>query len=163
LISIIVEQKKPMQGEKGQYGYVRQPEEKQKKQRKRKTKTPDSSFINDEFIVGSSKLEGMGVFSGAIPIQGLGEMEMPVPNESLDDMHELMYEGTPCAGPSIPNASPAEEEMDEEGSEWAVRVGTSPPPMWGKRRASEEPDHATGAKRPRPKYARWFNSSRSAD
>ncbi|KAJ6604464.1 hypothetical protein DFH09DRAFT_1122787 [Mycena vulgaris] len=157
LISAIVAQKKPLPGEKGQYGYVRQAEEKQKKTRKRKTKNDESpSYLDDdEFIVGSSKLEGMGVFSGAVPIQGLGEMgemEMQVP----EDMHELpgmMYDGSPRAGPSMVSPSPAEEEMDDEGSEWAVRVGHSPPPIWGsgpKRRASEEGEDATRSKRPRP-------------
>ncbi|KAJ7706381.1 hypothetical protein B0H17DRAFT_1036972 [Mycena rosella] len=149
LISTLVAQKKPLPGDKGQYGYVRQAEEKPKKPRKTK---PKSEATYDEFIVGSSKLEGMGVFSGAGPVPGLGEMEMEVPG----DMHELpgmMYEGPPRAGPSMVNASEAEEEMDEEGSEWAVRVGHAPPPLWSgvqKRSASEEGDCETATKRPRP-------------
>ncbi|KAJ6574920.1 hypothetical protein B0H19DRAFT_1126385 [Mycena capillaripes] len=148
LISVIVAAKKPAAGEKGQYGYVRQAEEKQKKPRKKKPKTQDE-FLNEEFIVGSSKFQGMGVFSGAIPIEGL---EMPVPNH-LNEPPGVMYQGTPGVGPTpvADKPSPAEEEMDEEESEWAVRVGTSPPPMWGKRRASHEPDSAaTRAKRAKP-------------
>ncbi|KAJ7492807.1 hypothetical protein FB451DRAFT_1123931 [Mycena latifolia] len=153
LISTIVAQKKPLPGEKGQYGYVRQAEEKQKKTRKKKTKSESHSFLEDDFIVGGSKLEGIGVFSGTVPIHGLGEMQM----EAAGDVHELpgiMYEGTPRAGPSAVNPREAEEELDEEGSEWAVRVGNSPPPMWGggaqKRRASEDGDYETRTKRPRP-------------
>jgi hypothetical protein len=36
--------------------------------------------------------------------------------------------------------SPAEEEMDdmEEETEWAVRIGDSSPPTWGKRKAVDE-------------------------
>ncbi|KAJ7139936.1 hypothetical protein C8R44DRAFT_765829 [Mycena epipterygia] len=154
-IGAIVAQKKPMPGEKGQYGYVRQAEEKQKKPRKKKNKNQEPSYLDDDFIVGSSKLEGMGVFAGSVPIQGLGEMDMQVGGDAqeLSGMIQ-MYEGTAGAGPSMVNHGPAEEEMDEEGGEWAVRVGHSPPPMWGggaeKRKASEEADYAIGTKRPRP-------------
>lgn len=151
-----------MPGEKGQYGYVRRAEEKQKKPRKKKNKNqepsyPDDDFIvGNDFIVGSSKLEGMGVFAGSVPIQGLGEMNMQVGGgaQELSGMIQ-MYESTPGAGPSMVNQGPAEEEMDEE-AEWAVRVGHSPPPLWGggaeKRKASQEADYAIGTKRPRPKY-----------
>jgi hypothetical protein len=132
---------------------VRQPEEKQRKQRKRKSKNqepPSPSYLEEEFIAGSSKLDGMGVFSGAVPIQGLGEMDIQGPNE----MHELpgmMYEGMPAGPSNIPESRRAEEEMDEEGGDWAVRVGTSPPPVWGKRRASQDADCTTDPKRSRPK------------
>ncbi|KAJ7275231.1 hypothetical protein B0H12DRAFT_1086326 [Mycena haematopus] len=153
LIAVIVDQTKPAQGEKGQYGYVRQPEEKQKKQRKRKIKNQEPSF-DDQFIVGSSKLEGMGVFSGALPIEELGrEMQVPNSNDMHHELPGMMYEGTPAAPSNIPDPQAAEEEMDEEGSEWAVRVGNSPPPLWGKRRASAEPDGTAGAKRSRPNEA----------
>ncbi|KAF8213261.1 hypothetical protein K438DRAFT_1915400 [Mycena galopus ATCC 62051] len=144
LIAVIVEQTKPVHGEKGQYNYVRQPEEKQKKQRKKKSKNQD--YLDDECIVGSSGLEGMGVFSGAVPIEGLGEI---IP-KGTHELRSMIYEGTPAGPSSMPHPGPAEEEMDDDGSEWAVRVGTSPPPQWGKRRASEEPDETVGAKRSRP-------------
>ncbi|KAK7064384.1 hypothetical protein R3P38DRAFT_3383000 [Favolaschia claudopus] len=152
LIALIVDQKKPAQGEKGQYGYVRQPEEKPKK-RKRKSKNKEVSYLDDEFIVGSSKMEGMGMgmFQGTapLPLQALGEMEVQLPG-AIPQLPGIVFEGTP-AGPSmttIPDARPAEEEDD--GSEWAVRVGNSPPPAWGKRRASADPESMTGVKRPRP-------------
>ncbi|KAJ7042433.1 hypothetical protein C8F04DRAFT_1030050 [Mycena alexandri] len=151
LIAAIVAQKKPMPGEKGQYGYVRQPEEKQKKPRKKKTKNQDSSLLEEEeFLVASSSMDGMGVFSGAVSTQELGEMGPPI---SGDMQIPAIYNGEPplpVAGPSVVNSIPAEEEMDEDGSEWAVRVGNSPPPLWGKRRATEDPENATGAKRVKP-------------
>ncbi|KAJ6627116.1 hypothetical protein B0H10DRAFT_1995479 [Mycena sp. CBHHK59/15] len=151
-ISTIVAQKKPMPGEKGQYGYVRQTEEKQKKTRKKKTKN-QVSYPDHDYAENSDLTDRMCDFPGADPIQGLVEMEMHVSG----DMHELpglMYEGTPGAGPSMVNQSivnqiPAEEEMDEEGSEWAVRVGDSPVPTWGKRKASEEAGYDAN-KRMRP-------------
>ncbi|KAJ6509341.1 hypothetical protein C8R47DRAFT_1098372 [Mycena vitilis] len=155
LISAIVEQKKPTLGDKGQYGYVRQAEEKQKKQRKSKKKK-NASTVEEEFLAGSSKLEGMGVFS----VPGLEELPDP------DDLGELplgmVLAGTPgvvaparpmpssTAGAGPSRSSPAEEEMDEDEGQWAIRVGTSPPPLWGKRRATEEPDDAIGAKRSKP-------------
>ncbi|KAF7339810.1 FAD-binding protein [Mycena venus] len=114
LIQVIVDQKKPVQGEKGQYGYVRQPEEKQKKQRKKKSKNQEASYLDDEFLVGSSKMEGMG---------------MEVPQNEMHQLPGMMYEGPPAGPSNMPDPRPAEE--DEEGSEWAVRVGTSPPPVWG--------------------------------
>ncbi|KAJ6519634.1 hypothetical protein C8R45DRAFT_852716 [Mycena sanguinolenta] len=149
LIAVIVDQTKPAQGEKGQYGYVRQPEERQKKQRKKKIKPQEASF-DDEFIVGSSKLQGMGMFSGVMPIEGLGEMQ--VANEMQHELPGVMYETTPVGSSSVPEPQAAEEEMDEEGSEWAVRVGNSPPPVWGKRKASGEPD-GTDTKRSRTNEA----------
>ncbi|KAJ7655013.1 hypothetical protein DFH06DRAFT_993182 [Mycena polygramma] len=125
LISAIVAQKKPTLGDKGQYGYVRQAEEKQKKQRKSKKKK-NASTVEEEFLAGSSKLEGMGVFS----VPGLEELPDP------DDMGELplgmVLAGTPgvvaparampssTAGAGPSRSSPAEEEMDEDESEWAV-------------------------------------------
>ncbi|KAJ7783578.1 hypothetical protein DFH07DRAFT_788292 [Mycena maculata] len=146
LIAGIVAQKKPVPGEQGQYGYVRQAEEKQKKPRKKKNQTP--SYLDDDFLVGGSKFEGMGGFP---PVEGLGEMVMQVPEE-MQEIPGLIYESTPGAGPSMVSQTPAEEEMDEEGSEWAVRVGNSPPPMWGggKRSASTEAENASGSKRPKP-------------
>ncbi|KAJ7820166.1 hypothetical protein B0H14DRAFT_3876379 [Mycena olivaceomarginata] len=62
----------------------------------------------------------------------------------------LMYEGTPGTGPSMVNL--AEEEMDEEESEWAVRTSNPPPLLWGgKRRASAEADYGDAAERKRPR------------
>ncbi|KAJ7107620.1 hypothetical protein C8R43DRAFT_1099942 [Mycena crocata] len=136
LISAIVAQKKPVLGEKGQYGYVRQAEEKEKKPRKRKVKNQEpTTYLDDDFLVGSSQMEGTDVFA-----------EMDVPGE----MQMMYHQGSPEAGPSMVHQAPTEEEMDEEGSEWAVRVGNSPPPLWGKRRASQEADdYATATKRPK--------------
>ncbi|KAJ7630750.1 hypothetical protein FB45DRAFT_916476 [Roridomyces roridus] len=118
IIAGIVEQTKPALGEKGQYHYVRQAEEKPKRTRK-KNKPSESE---DQFLVCNSRQDDMGT----------------------DEIYHLPAE------PSMVYPAPAEEEMDEEGIEWAVRVGNSPPPTWaakGKRRASQELENAT--KRPR--------------
>ncbi|KAJ7225709.1 hypothetical protein GGX14DRAFT_640497 [Mycena pura] len=125
MISAIVEQTKPAQGEKGQYGYVRQAE-KQKRPR-RKKKNQDPSYVEDEVIVEDG--EDLGLFSGVDP---MGELGDPA------GMPGMMFPNTE-AGPSMTSRSPAEEEMDEEGSEWEVRVGTSPPPIWagGKRKTND--------------------------
>lgn len=51
--------------------------------------------------------------------------------------------------PSDARKSPAEEEMDEEAHEWAIRIGNAPPPTWAtKRKATDEGQHDVD-KRPR--------------
>ncbi|KAJ7893157.1 hypothetical protein B0H14DRAFT_2685330 [Mycena olivaceomarginata] len=70
----------------------------------------------------------------------LGEIEQ-VPGH-MRIVSGLMYEGTPGTGPSMVNL--AEEETDEEESEWAVRASR-------KRRASAEADYGDAAERKRPR------------
>jgi len=47
--------------------------------------------------------------------------------------------------------SPAEEEMDdnEEGTDWAIRVGNAPPPNWAKRKPNDEEGNEDRNKRAR--------------
>ena len=51
-IAQIVQEKKPALGEKGQYGYVRKPEEKPKRTRRKKNVAPETN--GDEFLAGPS-------------------------------------------------------------------------------------------------------------
>jgi hypothetical protein len=55
--------------------------------------------------------------------------------------------------------SPTEEEMeDEEEVEWEVKVGSDPPPAWGKRKAGEDP--IENGKRPRMKCVELCSCTR---
>lgn len=154
LIAAIVEQKKPMQGEKGQYGYVRQAEEKPKRTRKKKSKNVEQpSKVADDAYTAIEGLAGhrpmsMGVLQGMVPINLQG------PNfQVLTDLQNgTPVRPTPSSSPLDPPAvrkSPAEEEMDEERDEWAVRIGNSQPPAWGKRKPSDEGDGESARKRMR--------------
>ncbi|KAJ7071211.1 hypothetical protein C8F01DRAFT_1109551 [Mycena amicta] len=115
-ITAIVEQTKPAHGEKGQYAYIRKPEEKPKRTRKKKAREPS-------------------------------------PSEDDEEDTPPLAEPAKKAGPSTDSTRAEEEFNDEEGSEWAVRVGTSPPPPWAgaKRKTSGGSDSQPGpAKRARP-------------
>ncbi|KAG1826127.1 uncharacterized protein BJ212DRAFT_1318173 [Suillus subaureus] len=120
MIAQIVDQKKPIPGEQGQYGYVRQDEEKNKRPRRKRAKPAEQNLHKEEMIIGG--------------INGNGA-EVPV----------IVFDASPVdSGPSTSRAfvrsTPAEEELEdgEDSEEWAVRVGNEPPPKWGKRPASEE-------------------------
>lgn len=99
---------KPSQGEKWQYGYVRQDDDKPKKKRKRLSKHEDGQ----EFVVGSS---------------GTGhESVHPDPhvaaNSSLGQLAGILR-----------LAPPVNRE-----DEWRIRDGHDPPPAWAKSRGSNE-------------------------
>lgn len=129
MIAQIVDQKKPVPGEQGQYGYVRQDEENNKRPRKKRTKPAEQNLHKQEMIIGG--------------INGNGA-EVPV----------IVFNASPVeSGPSTSRVfvrnSPAEEELEdgEDSEEWAVRIGNEPPPKWGKRPASEESEARNPRKR----------------
>jgi hypothetical protein len=141
IIEAVVQQKKPAQGEKGQYGYVRQAEEKPKRNRKKRTRNTE---LPDEEYAGASdaKSEVVPAIVGILGMQGMSDM-MPgmsgvvgMYSSMGDPLHA--HSGGPFDRPTI-NNTPAEEEMDdtEEGGEWAVRIGNDPPPQWAKRKPEE--------------------------
>jgi hypothetical protein len=139
-----------MQGEKGQYGYVRQAEEKPKRSRKKKAKnTEQTSTAVDEEYPGIDGLIGpMGVLRGMVPISLQGpNFQVPTDLQNSLPVQPLLV-STPLDS-SASRKSPPEEEMDEEGSEWTVKVGNAQPPVWGKRKASEEDDREGANKRMR--------------
>ncbi|KIM85362.1 hypothetical protein PILCRDRAFT_778079 [Piloderma croceum F 1598] len=162
LIAAIVEKKKPAQGEKGQYGYVRQAEAKSKRgRRKRGGRNQEFHGSDDEFgehdmpmpmpVVYAIPMDasyGPGVphqlTYGPLPPGMSLPMPAPPPNGG---MH------APGGGPldaSSVRKSPAEEEMDdgEDDPDFAaVRVGNAPPPPWGKRKATEDLEDQSSNKR----------------
>ena len=144
-----------MQGEKGQYGYVRMAEDKPKRQRKKRSSKDMELAAEEEYpivdaFIGdpSIPLPGIQHLSGAIAVHGHEHLQM-IPN--LRQEPTGLYQRTMIQGPSdAPQNRPpmllerAEEELDdgEEEEEWPVRVGNAPPPVWGKRKATEELEEA---------------------
>ncbi|KAG5644746.1 hypothetical protein DXG03_007875 [Asterophora parasitica] len=137
MIASIVDRKKPAPGEKGQYGYVRQAEAKPKRTRKKRTKAMDAQAEMDDLTEAGmqmSVMPGMGMHQD---LQGIPGMPMFPPPSA-----------TPLNCESV-RRSPAEEEMDEEESQWMVRIGADEPPAWAKRKSTEEPEGQHGSKRAR--------------
>jgi hypothetical protein len=155
IIARIVDQKKPAQGEKGQYGYVRQAEERPKRSRKKKAKSAEEASPIDEFP------NDMPLTNGLVPMPPPpGAMHPMAPvMEAPHSIHHAMtslqnladvgsaYSAILPAPSTVPidrsaiRKSPAEEEMDDtEEPEWAVRVGNAPPPPWAKRKATDDSD-----------------------
>jgi len=165
LIQAIVEQKKPTLGEKGQYGYVRKPEEKPKRSRKRKDDNSSAGpATEDDFLqAGPSHHLAMAMHLSLAVQDGLPHPGIPVPPVPVDlyqqghpHLHNLpphlnQLQTTPD-GPVghgvrqdcvvAVRKSPAEEEMEDEEAEWEVKVGNDPPPVWGKRKAGEDPNES---------------------
>ncbi|KAF8807554.1 hypothetical protein BYT27DRAFT_7189632 [Phlegmacium glaucopus] len=145
IIASIVEQKKPAPGEKGQYGYVRQAEEKPKRTRKKRVKAAEQpgEFPPDASVMailpsGSSSLQmGPPLLRGPEHHYAMASLQ----NIAVGAYPTILP--APSAMPldrSTVRKTPDEEEMEdaEESSEWAVRVGDAPPPAWGKRKASDD-------------------------
>ncbi|KAI0307973.1 hypothetical protein B0F90DRAFT_1807310 [Multifurca ochricompacta] len=132
MIQAIVEQKKPSLGEKGQYGYVRKPEEKPKRSRKRK----DDGRLSPS---RTSHPMAMGMHIPLTPQDGHSHSGIPIPPVPMQtSTANSMGLAIPQDSVMVVRKSPAEEEMEDEEAEWEVKVGTDPPPMWGKRKAGED-------------------------
>jgi hypothetical protein len=174
MIQAIVEQKKPSLGEKGQYGYVRKPEEKPKRGRKRKDDALGAGPSNDDDFLqaGPSHSMAMAMHISLSAQDGHPHSGIPVPSVPVDiyqqthpHIHDLpplvnqmQTHATSSMGLGVTQGSvvavrrsPAEEEMEDEEAEWKVKVGNDPPPLWGKRKAGEDSDE--NGKRARVQYA----------
>ena len=161
LIQAIVEQKKPSLGEKGQYGYVRKPEEKPKRSRKRKDDGSGAGPSNDDDFLQAAPPHSMAMaMHVSLSAQdGHSHPGIPVPTVPIDmyqhpsHLHGVSHHINPMQTPAssslglgviqdgvvVVRESPAEEEMEDEETEWEVRVGSDPPPLWGKRKGCYGP------------------------
>lgn len=187
MIQAIVEQKKPTLGEKGQYGYVRKPEEKPKRSRKRKEDGSSAgagpATNDDDFLqAGPSHQLAMAMHMSLATQDGHPHPGMPVqppvPVDLYQQSHPHLHNLPPHVNQIQATAdgsvglrvgqdhmvvtvrkSPTEEEMeDEEEVEWEVKVGSDPPPAWGKRKAGEDP--IENGKRPRMKCVELCSCTR---
>ena len=137
VIAAIVDRKKPAQGEKGQYGYVRKPEEKVKKSRKKRSRNVALSGTVPETVYDEDYI------GGPIAAAVMEPIALPPPRGGTLIPFALQHMPTVGGGPldlSVVRESPAEEEMDdtEESAEWQIRIGKDEPPAWAKRKATEE-------------------------
>lgn len=126
MIAAIVDQKKPAHGEKGQYGYVRQAEEKTRRTRKRRTKLMDESLHANHTGREITGCIG-GDTDSTVPIILFAPDQIPSePQASMSGVHTRQ--------------TLDEEEMadGEENEEWRIRVGDRSPPPWGKRKADNQ-------------------------
>ena len=145
LITSIVEQKKPLPGEKGQIGYVRQAEQKPKRSRKKRVKHEEPLDALEELV----------------PSVSLGHSQAPgIEGEDLHSFNQIQQGGASYSQPPADNLldhstmgrTINEEEMDEEGTEWMVRIGNAEPPAWAKRKAPDTELDIPNAKRMRTGY-----------
>src|SRR6266498_3234222 len=103
VIATIVEQKRPQPGEKGQYGYVRQAEEKQKRSnKKQKGKREDDYPTPEQYINNMIRIPVPGPPPGIVPTG----LEVPTLRPAMASLHHLAAVGNPYAGvlppPSVP-------------------------------------------------------------
>ena len=161
MIQAIVEQKKPTLGEKGQYGYVRKPEEKPKRSRKRKDDGPGAvPASDDDFLqAGPSHQLAMAMHMSLAAQDGHPHPGMtvpPVPVDLYPQGHPHLHNLPPHVGQLQPptdgpvgmgvtqnnvvavRKSPTGERMEDEEAEWDVKVGNDPPPLWAKRKVGDE-------------------------
>lgn len=140
-ITEIVERLKPVPGEKGQYGYVRKPEEKSKRPKKK-------SRDGDEPIGAGPSTEELGFVPQSMMPPIPPPPQIPASMLTQGPYGHVMFDprvGAPGPFPPPPSVpaevmaarqSAAEEEDDE--NDWHIREGQGAPPQWAKRRAEEE-------------------------
>ena len=121
MIAAIVAETKPTLGQKGQYGYVRQPE-----RRKRARKgVPKDEELDEDLKPLVAKME---TIPDSQPIAGPSNIDFPHASPTQGGLGIM----------SAVRGGPIEEELDDTESDWAIRVGNAPPPGWAKRRASND-------------------------
>ncbi|EJF66601.1 hypothetical protein DICSQDRAFT_45905 [Dichomitus squalens LYAD-421 SS1] len=146
-IAEIVDQKKPAHGEKGQYGYVRKPEERPKRVRKKR----NANGAEAASPIAGPSMHSMDTYS----------VPMPVPLPALsgvigqvggpdDAFNSVVYPSAASVFQHMPVSatgqhmdaatarSQAREEEMEDDEEWQIREGDAPPPVWAKRKLDEE-------------------------
>lgn len=157
MIQAIVEQKKPTLGEKGQYGYVRRPEEKPKRSRKRKEDGSIAGPTNDDDFLqaGPSHQLAMAMHMSLATQDGHPHPGIPVPSpvpvdlyqqghphlHNLPPVNQIQTTADGSIGLRVSQdniAAVRKSPAEEEEAEWDVKVGNDPPPAWGKRKAGED-------------------------
>ncbi|KAI0651747.1 hypothetical protein C8Q79DRAFT_899456 [Trametes meyenii] len=150
-IAEIVDEKKPAHGEKGQYGYVRKPEEKPKRTRKKRNST---NGVADGDPNAGMKVEG-GPSTAPLETYSL---PMPVPlsitgvmgpvGGPADSFNPIVYQPPTPVFQHIPIPAPGQgpldtetarrdvrkEEMEDDEVEWQIREGHATPPAWAAKR-----------------------------
>lgn len=167
-ISEIVEQKKPAHGAKGQYGYVRAPEEKLRRIRPKKGSSTNANSSGTNPAAGPSELQELENFP-PVPMPVVPGVLAPVggePSYMNMGMPGMVYAGPPPqphaqSNPPITaltaetaRQNATEEEMEDDETEWQIRVGdpSAPQPAWAKRKQEAEGSDQGANKRQRTGY-----------
>lgn len=156
-ISEIVSRVKPAVGEKGQYGYVRKPEEKPKRSNKKKTRqdteeaaelsnTDEVEFLLQPVPVPHSANDSTGIEGDLTPPGQFGGFQQSAEGASI--------ESEAAVPPDVEAARRNATEEEDDDSEWQIRVGDNTQPGWAKRKAEEEEEgsrkrHQSGSVLPR--------------
>ncbi|KAK7694539.1 hypothetical protein QCA50_001725 [Cerrena zonata] len=157
-IAQIVQEKKPAMGEKGQYGYVRKPEEKPKRTRRKKNPAPEAN--GDEPVAGPSTTNDTEEPPITLPMPMAPPP--PPPGMTISDgppnYSAVLYSAPPpfsqlSAGPSMDsttarqNAQEQEMEDGEEETQWPIRIADAPPPAWAMKRPLDAEESGNPAKK----------------
>lgn len=148
-----MERNKPTPGEKGQYGYVRKPEEKARRA-KRKVRDGEPGASTDELdfiappVLAPASAAGTASASGSVSVSAppSAHAGMPPPVFST-----VLYDPRLGPPPPFPPPPPAHipppevvaarqhamEEEDDE-TEWRIREGQGTQPQWARRAEEEE-------------------------
>ncbi|KAF7791953.1 hypothetical protein EIP86_002979 [Pleurotus ostreatoroseus] len=164
-ITEIVARVRPVLGEKGQYGYVRKPEEKPKRTKKKRQDTEESAgqSNNDELdFLAPPVPEAKGIEGDLLPPGQFGGFQS-------SDVPMVQSEASIPAEVEAARLNATEEEDDDP--DWQPGIGDGPQPNWAKRKAEEEEEgsrkrHQSGSVldrlRPRRRNLR-SNARRSSD
>ena len=158
-IGQIVADKRITQGEQGQIGYVRQPEEKPRRTRKKRNKAEDAMVDGDQDSNRPDESSQLSLLPiSEIPSIG-SDVSLPTQPPSFQNIQPLSSFSLPPSHTPIPlppetgsavpeNLGSGEEEIDDnEESQWIVREGNESPPIWTKRKADDDLEQARLMKR----------------
>lgn len=142
-ISRIVQEKQPAHGEKGQYGYVRQSEEKPKRSRKKRKADQMEDSFGMEAALGIPGMHHQMDHQSVLPPHPFAHIPPPPMG------YPMLIPGP--SGPGIMERlgqEPTREEVEEtEEPEWHVRIGNEPPPSWARGPGMPDDDHADKRRR----------------
>jgi len=149
-----VADKRITQGEQGQIGYVRQPEEKPRRTRKKRNKAEDAMVDGDQDSNRPDESSQLSLLPiSEIPSIG-SDVSLPTQPPSFQNIQPLSSFSLPPSHTPIPlppetgsavpeNLGSGEEEIDDnEESQWIVREGNESPPIWTKRKADDDLEQA---------------------
>lgn len=177
VIESIVEHKKPMLGEKGQYGYVRvdepkepkpTPKPKSKRKRARKDSTPEPSQ-NEGAYGGPVMLSPPNARMASRPPSGPPRSQpapappLPPPSQpeparpaATQPAPRAATQPAPRAATQAPKrkATNIVDELDSE-SQWQIRIGDEPPPTWARPRDEDDDELAKQQSPTKRQRIRW--------
>jgi hypothetical protein len=141
MIAAIVEQRRPVVGEKGQYGYVRVSEDPVKKTKRAKRNR--SPAEEEPTVAGPSGQVGEAPVHMQMLHDGISMYTSPM---------SVPYFPAPGTGPLDP--VPASllrnggDTLDgDESAGWAIRIGDGPPPAWARKEANPQEDEESSPRK----------------